>query len=82
MMEYDGDLKLPRHYLVQPPDIDRTMGEYLARNQVSQFACSETQKFGHVTYFWNGNRTACSTRCYEEYVEVRATSFPSSSGPG
>jgi 2,3-bisphosphoglycerate-independent phosphoglycerate mutase len=76
MMEYDGDLKLPRHYLVQPPDIDRTMGEYLARNQVSQFACSETQKFGHVTYFWNGNRSGMFDEIYEEYVEVPSDVVP------
>ena len=76
MMEYDGDLKLPRHYLVQPPEIDRTMGEYLARNQVSQFACSETQKFGHVTYFWNGNRSGMFDEVYEEYVEVPSDLVP------
>ena len=76
MMEYDGDLKLPRHYLVQPPHIDRTMGEYLARNQVSQFACSETQKFGHVTYFWNGNRSGMFDEVYEEYVEVPSDLVP------
>jgi 2,3-bisphosphoglycerate-independent phosphoglycerate mutase len=76
MMEYDGDLKLPKHYLVQPPKIDRTMGEYLARNHVSQFACSETQKFGHVTYFWNGNRSGKFDELYEEYVEVPSDVVP------
>jgi 2,3-bisphosphoglycerate-independent phosphoglycerate mutase len=76
MMEYDGDLKLPRHYLVQPPAIDRTMGEYLARNKITQFACSETQKFGHVTYFWNGNRTGMFDEKYEEYVEIPSDVVP------
>lgn len=76
MMEYDGDLKLPRHYLVQPPAIDRTMGEYLARNGVTQFACSETQKYGHVTYFWNGNRTGMFDAEYEEYVEIPSDIVP------
>ena len=70
MMEYDGDLKLPRHYLVQPPEIERTMGEYLAHNDVHQFACSETQKFGHVTYFWNGNRSGYIDPARELYVEI------------
>ena len=50
MMEYDGDLKIPKHYLVQPPLIERTLGEYLAQNGQRQLAISETQKFGHVTY--------------------------------
>jgi 2,3-bisphosphoglycerate-independent phosphoglycerate mutase len=76
MMEYDGDLKLPRHYLVQPPEIDRTMAEYLARNRIRQFACSETQKFGHVTYFWNGNRTEMFDPAYEEYFEVPSDRVP------
>jgi 2,3-bisphosphoglycerate-independent phosphoglycerate mutase len=70
MMEYDGDLHVPSRYLVAPPAIDRTLGEYLARNQLTQFAISETQKFGHVTYFWNGNRTGMFDPKYERYVEI------------
>jgi 2,3-bisphosphoglycerate-independent phosphoglycerate mutase len=57
MMQYDGDRKLPTHYLVPPPSIDRTLSEYLAEAGIAQLAISETQKFGHVTYFWNGNRS-------------------------
>jgi 2,3-bisphosphoglycerate-independent phosphoglycerate mutase len=57
MMQYDGDLKLPSRFLVSPPEIDRTLSAHLAANGVTQLACSETQKFGHVTYFWNGNRS-------------------------
>jgi 2,3-bisphosphoglycerate-independent phosphoglycerate mutase len=56
MMQYDGDLKVPEHYLVSPPAIDRTMSEYLSNVGVTQLAISETQKFGHVTYFFNGNK--------------------------
>lgn len=70
MMEYDGDLHVPKRYLVDPPEIDRTLGEYLARAGVRQFACSETQKFGHVTYFWNGNRSGKFDEALEEYVEI------------
>ena len=57
MLQYDGDLKLPRRFLVDPPAILDTMGEWFAKAGITQFACSETQKFGHVTYFWNGNRS-------------------------
>lgn len=57
MMQYDGDLGLPEKYLVTPPAIDRTMSEYLSNAGVKQFAISETQKFGHVTYFFNGNNS-------------------------
>jgi 2,3-bisphosphoglycerate-independent phosphoglycerate mutase len=57
MMQYDGDLGVPEKYLVSPPAIDRTMSEYLSLAGVKQFAISETQKFGHVTYFFNGNNS-------------------------
>ena len=57
MMQYDGDLCVPEKYLVSPPQIDRTMSEYLSNTGVKQFAISETQKFGHVTYFFNGNNS-------------------------
>ncbi len=58
MLQYDGDLKLPQRFLVAPPAIRNTTGEWFAKAGLAQFACSETQKFGHVTYFWNGNRSS------------------------
>ena len=70
MMEYDGDLKIPSSYLVSPPAISETLGEYLAKSGARQFACSETQKFGHVTYFWNGNRSGYFDKSREEYLEI------------
>ena len=76
MMQYDGDLKIPQHFLVQPPVIERSMGEYLSYNGVGQFACSETQKFGHVTYFWNGNRSGAFDHQLESYVEIDSDTCP------
>jgi len=76
MMQYDGDLMVPKHFLVQPPTIDRTVGEYLARNGIRQLACSETQKFGHVTYFWNGNRSGKTDEHLETYVQVPSDRLP------
>ncbi|KAJ1686617.1 hypothetical protein LUZ63_018007 [Rhynchospora breviuscula] len=70
MLQYDGELKLPSHYLVSPPLIERTSGEYLVKNGVRTFACSETVKFGHVTFFWNGNRSGYFDASKEEYVEI------------
>ena len=70
MMQYDGDLALPTRYLVEPPAIERTMGEYLARQGIRQLALSETQKFGHVTYFFNGNRTDPFDDELERYVQI------------
>lgn len=58
LLQYDGDLKLPKRFLVNPPEIKDTLTEVLVNAKINEFAISETQKFGHVTYFWNGNRSA------------------------
>ncbi len=70
MMEYDGDLGIPPEYLVTRTEISRTISEYLAKNGVSQYAISETQKFGHVTYFWNGNNSEKFDIDLETWVEI------------
>jgi len=70
MLQYDGDALIPKQYLVEPPTIERTMSEYLCAEGVHSFAVSETQKFGHVTYFWNGNRSGYIDRTLETYVEI------------
>ncbi len=70
MMEYDGDTHIPPNYLVQPPAIERTVSEYLCASRITSFAVSETQKFGHVTYFWNGNRSGYIDETVERYIEI------------
>jgi 2,3-bisphosphoglycerate-independent phosphoglycerate mutase len=70
MMEYDGDVHVPRNYLVEPPRIDRAVSEYLCANEVASFAISETQKYGHVTYFWNGNNSGYVDPSLETYLEI------------
>jgi 2,3-bisphosphoglycerate-independent phosphoglycerate mutase len=76
MMQYDGDMLVPKLFLVTPPAIDRTVGEYLCGSGVRQLAISETQKFGHVTYFFNGNRTGKFNDETEEYVEIPSDRVP------
>ena len=76
MMEYDGDLHIPSQYLVSPPAIDRTMAEYLCKSNVKQFSISETQKFGHVTYFFNGNKSGKFDEKLEDYVEIPSDIVP------
>ena len=76
MLEYDGDLHIPSAYLVNPPEITNTMGEYLADTGVAQMAISETQKYGHVTYFWNGNRSGKFNDESETYVEIPSDVVP------
>ncbi len=70
MMQYDGDLLIPKNYLVFPPKIDRTISAYLCAEEVKSFAISETQKYGHVTYFWNGNRSGYIDKSLETYIEI------------
>ncbi len=76
MLQYDGDLQIPRRFLVAPPAIRDTMGEYLSGAGVSQLAISETQKFGHVTYFWNGNRSGRFDEDLERWIEIPSDRVP------
>ena len=76
MLEYDGDLHIPSNYLVNPPEITNTMGEYLADSGISQLAISETQKYGHVTYFWNGNKSGKFSDELETYIEIPSDVVP------
>ncbi len=76
MLEYDGDLHIPSRFLVNPPEITETMGEYLALTGVTQLAISETQKYGHVTYFWNGNCSGKFDEKTETYIEIPSDVIP------
>ncbi len=76
MMEYDGDLHIPPTFLVEPPAISRTVSEYLARNGIRQLACAETQKYGHVTYFWNGNNSGKFDPELEDWIEIPSDNIP------
>jgi 2,3-bisphosphoglycerate-independent phosphoglycerate mutase len=70
MLQYDGDLKIPNNFLVDPPDIKNTLSELLVKHNISQYAVSETQKYGHVTYFWNGNKNEKFSETLEHFYEV------------
>lgn len=76
MFEYDADTHMPPRSLVSPPAIVRTVSEYLAKNGILQYAISETQKFGHVTYFWNGNNSAKFDDKIETWVEIESDRVP------
>ena len=70
MLQYDGDQMVPKNYLVAPPMIERTMVEFLCAEKLKTFAVSETQKFGHVTFFWNGNRSGYFDKSLETWLEI------------
>ncbi|MBR5460524.1 MAG: alkaline phosphatase family protein, partial [Clostridia bacterium] len=76
MLEYDGDLHIPSRYLVSPPEITDTLGEKLAAEKITQLALSETQKYGHVTYFWNGNKSGKYDEETETYIEIPSDVVP------
>ena len=81
MLQYDGDLNIPEKYLVQPPVISNTLTEVLVKAGIREFAVSETQKYGHVTYFWNGNRSGKVDEDLEEYLEIPSDVIPFEQAP-
>ena len=76
MLEYDGDLHIPSRYLVNPPEITNTMSEFLVNTGIASLAISETQKYGHVTYFWNGNKSGKFSEELETYIEIPSDVVP------
>lgn len=76
MLQYDGDLHIPGKFLVTPPHITNTLSEYLVKKGIRSYAISETQKFGHVTYFWNGNRSEKFDEKLETWVEIPSDVVP------
>ena len=81
MLQYDGDDLIPNNYLVNPPAINRTMGEFLCESKLKSFAISETQKYGHVTYFWNGNSSGYIDESLETYIEIPSDNIEFNEAP-
>ncbi len=81
MLQYDGDLNIPENYLVQPPVIQNTLTEVLCEAGITEYAVSETQKYGHVTYFWNGNRSGKVSEELEVYEEIPSDVIPFEQAP-
>ena len=81
MALYDGDTNTPRSYLVGPESVDMTVSEIIAEAGIPQWACAETQKFGHITYFWNGNRSSKFNESLETYVEIPSDLVPFNERP-
>ncbi|MBQ4600323.1 MAG: 2,3-bisphosphoglycerate-independent phosphoglycerate mutase [Oscillospiraceae bacterium] len=81
MLQYDGDLNIPENYLVQPPVITNTLTEVLCDAGIREYALSETQKYGHVTYFWNGNRSGKVCEELETYEEIPSDVIPFEQAP-
>ena len=81
MLQYDADLNIPENYLLQPPVITNTLTEVLCKAGIHEYAVSETQKYGHVTYFWNGNRSGKVDEALEVYEEIPSDVIPFEQAP-
>ncbi len=74
LLEYDGDRHLPANFLVPPPLIKNVSSQYLCAEGIKSFTIAETHKYGHVTFFWNGNRSGYINEKLEQYVEIKSDS--------
>ncbi len=81
MLQYDADLNIPENYLLQPPVITNTLTEVLCAAGITEYAVSQTQKYGHVTYFWNGNRSGKVDEALEVYEEIPSDVIPFEQAP-
>ena len=57
MTPYDASFK-GVHILFDKENVQDTLGEYLSRNGKKQLHIAETEKYAHVTFFFNGGREA------------------------
>ena len=81
MMQYDGDRLIPAQYLVSPPQIEGSVAHYMCNSGIKTLAISETQKYGHVTFFWNGNKSGKVNAELEDYVEIESDNRPFNEQP-
>jgi len=70
LLQYDDKLNIPKNYFIDPPRIHNTISDYLSTEGIKQYAIAETHKYGHVTYFWRGNRDIKITG--EDCVEIKS----------
>ncbi|MFO7795943.1 MAG: 2,3-bisphosphoglycerate-independent phosphoglycerate mutase [Promethearchaeati archaeon] len=70
--QYDKKKNLPEHYFIVPPEVEDPLAKYLCYEKIQQFAIAETHKFGHITYFWNGNKEGYVCENYEKYIEIKS----------
>ncbi len=52
MMKVSNEIKAPNAFNLQK--LDNTLGDYLSKNNLRQLRIAETEKYAHVTYFFDG----------------------------
>ncbi len=70
ILQYDAEMNLPANYLCEPPVINNTLTSWLCEHGVRQYTVTETVKFGHMTYFFNGNKSAPIDSQIETWLEI------------
>ena len=81
MLQYDTEEHIPTHFITDPPNITNTLTEQLIKYNINEYAVSETQKYGHVTYFWNGNKLDKFSEELETYDKVDSDVIPFDQAP-
>lgn len=79
LTEYNSDTHVPAHRLVESVEIKDTLNRFLGEKGVSQLAVAETVKFGHITYYFNGNSYEKAPR--EEHIEIESDTLPFDTRP-
>ncbi|MBR3176168.1 2,3-bisphosphoglycerate-independent phosphoglycerate mutase [Candidatus Saccharibacteria bacterium] len=79
MTEYNSDTHVPEHRLVESTQISQTLNQFLSKKGVSELAVSETVKFGHITYYFNGN--SYDRAFGEDFIQVDSYTEPFETRP-
>ena len=79
LTEYDADHHIPKRTLVPPITIEQPLNIFLGAHGITQLAVSETVKFGHITYYFNGNSYELAPG--EEHLEIPSDPHPFNTRP-
>ena len=77
MTQYDQDNQIPPDYLVGTPVVEEPFGKRILELGLKQFRLSETQKFAHVTFFYNGGYREPLDPLQEIYHFIASDKIPS-----
>ena len=79
MTEYNSDTHVPEHRLVEPVEIREPLNQFLGARGITELAIYETVKFGHITYYFNGNSYEKADG--ETFIEVPSYTEPFETRP-
>ena len=79
LTEYEATEHIPKNALIPPVEFKDPLNQFLGSKNISELAVSETVKFGHVTYYFNG----CSYEkaANEDAIEIESDNVPFETRP-